>query len=80
MAHKHHQIRMWEMKVFDDTGHEPRIYTVPATSGRDAQLMAFILDRGIEDAKYGRSGVVERGELELARMHTEIISSSKGGC
>jgi hypothetical protein len=39
----------------------------------DAQLMAFILDHGIEDERYGKSGTVERGEMELARMHTEII-------
>ena len=79
-SHEHHQVRMWQIKVFDDhdTYNGPRTYTVPATSGRDAQLMAFILDRGIGDDRYGHSGTVEQGEMELARMHTEIISSSVG--
>ncbi len=76
-----HPVKMWQVLVFDD--HEnyngPRLYTVPATSGRDAQLMAFILDHGIEDDRYRHSSVVERGDMELAQMHTEILSVSRVG-
>lgn len=77
-SEKLHPVRMWTVKVFDDheTEDSPRTYTVPATSSRDAQLMAFILDRGLEDAKYGDGGIVERGEMELALVHSEVVTST----
>lgn len=71
-------VRMWQIRVFDDhdAGREPRLYTVPASTAKDAQLMALILDMGLENAKYNQSSVVERGEMELALVHTEVVSSS----
>lgn len=61
-----HPLLFWTVKVFGDDGF--RTYNVPATSARDAQLMAFILDDGCEGP------VVESGEMELAKMYAEIIS------
>ena len=70
--HQYHKVRMWTVKVFDDHGDGARYYEVPATSGADAQLIAFIMDGGIE----GDEVVLESGHLELARMHTELIRVS----
>jgi hypothetical protein len=75
--HQLHELRMWTIEVIAGVAGEPRhTYTVPATSERDARLMAFILDRGFEDVKYGSGSVIERGELELALVYTEVVKSS----
>ena len=60
--------------VFDD--HEAgarREYSVPATNELDARLLAFVLDGGLEPAKYNRGSIIEDGEVELARMWTEVV-------
>ncbi len=63
------QVRMWDVEVHDDHNTIPRLYTVPASTDNDAMLMAFILDKGLEESKYGNNSIVPRGTMELAKMH-----------
>lgn len=65
--------RRHTVKVFDDDDSEPRVYRVPADTEQDARVLAFILDRGLEDAKYGQSSTIDDGEGELAKVYTEIV-------
>lgn len=65
--------RRFTVRVFDDNGETSRVYGVPASTRVDAQLIAFILDQGIEAAKYGGGCVIESGEVELAKMHTKVV-------
>lgn len=67
-------VRVWTVEVHDDHDGFPRLYEVLAAIERDAMLMAFILDKGLEESKYGEGSRVNAGEVELARMHCEIIS------
>ena len=61
------------IKVFDDFGDAFRTYSVPARDSEDARLIAFILDQGFEEFKYGTSCTIEDGEYELAKLYTEVI-------
>lgn len=48
-------------------------YSVIANSENDARVMAFILDRGLEDVKYGHDSRFELGELQLALTYTQVV-------
>lgn len=77
-------VRMWTVKVYSDhevrTDRKTKQYTVPASTKHDAKLMAFILDKGLEDDKYGDGSIVELGELELAKMFCEITNVKETTC
>lgn len=64
----------FEIRVFDD--HEAgaaRDYSVPAETELDARVLAFVLDGGLERSKYNRGSILEDGEVELAKMWTEVV-------
>lgn len=62
------------IRVFDDLeAGAHREYSVPSETELDARLLAFVLDGGLEPGKYRHGGVVEDGEVELAKMWTEGV-------
>ncbi len=50
-----------------------RDYSVPSETELDARVLAFVLDGGLERGKYGRGSTLEDGEVELAKMCTEVV-------
>ena len=73
--------RRYTVRVFDDhsgdvhgAAHEDdRIYNVPGDTESDARVLAFILDKGVENEKYGSGSTIEDGDVALAKTYTEVI-------
>ena len=65
------------IRVFNDHGPDSRDYSVPAETELDARVLAFVLDLGIEGAKYGGGSTIEAGEVELAKTYTEVIGYAR---
>lgn len=61
-------------ETFDPNDKEAwfRTYNVPASTELDARLLAFVLDKGLEGAKYGEGSTIEDGEVELAKTYTTV--------
>lgn len=62
------------IRVFDDLeASDFREYSVPATTELDARVLAFVLDGGLDRSKYNRGSTLEDGDVELAKMWTEVV-------
>lgn len=58
------------VRVTQDSG-KVKTYRVPAHTVEDARVLAFVLDMGLENAKYSQNSTLEAGEVELAKTYTE---------
>ena len=71
----------YTVKVFEETYDVNdkeawfRTYSVPASTELDARLLAFVLDSGLEDAKYAADSTIEDGEVELAKTYTLVVEN-----
>jgi len=62
-------MKAWDVEVLRDDTPKALTYTVLASTGLDARVLAFSLDGG-----FARSMMtMEEGHIELVKMYTKVI-------